>query len=362
MIAFTLCSNNYLPMARALGESFLRHNPSHTFVIGLVDTKDPKVDYDSFAPLEVIAVGDIGISRLSDMVVSYTIIELNTAVKPFLFTHLFNRLLRENAPNPKVCYLDPDIIVFSSLKGIEDTLDSCNVLLTPHLLSPAPQVGGLFAEQIFLNYGIYNLGFCGMRWSETTRQILAWWSERLAEHCKEQVEKGIFVDQLWMNHAPIFFGGVEISRNPCLNVAYWNLHERKLSRKEGVWHVNDTLPLQFYHFSSFQFYHADSLGRYSTRFSLNNRPEMRPLFDEYRTRLRDLGFEAFKKIPCTFVTLRDEFEARQRREYYLKHPFRMVFDYWRNPRRLVKAVGRALRKGNKSSAPVDASSFSSSAK
>jgi len=36
-LAFTICSANYLAQAIALGDSLLQHNPSYTFVIGLVD-------------------------------------------------------------------------------------------------------------------------------------------------------------------------------------------------------------------------------------------------------------------------------------------------------------------------------------
>ena len=36
-IIFTICSNNYLAQAKALGDSVLQTNPDYTFFIGLVD-------------------------------------------------------------------------------------------------------------------------------------------------------------------------------------------------------------------------------------------------------------------------------------------------------------------------------------
>lgn len=341
MIVFTICSNNYLPMARVWGESMFRYNPNVTVIIGLVDLPDPAIDYRALGPFEFLPLRDIGIPDLEGMILRYSIVELNTAVKPFYFSYLFQRLVAIEDTHAKVCYFDPDIQIFSSLESIERSLDVANVLLTPHLLSPVKPDGGTVGEHTFLNYGIYNLGFCGMRWGGTTGRVLEWWSERMVELCKAQVEKGMFVDQLWMNHAPIFFDGIEVSRNPCLNVAYWNLHERHLQRREGVWYVNDLAPLQFYHFSSFQFNEPDSLGRYSTRYSLKNRPEMRPLFEEYRVQLLEYEYVRFRKIPCAYVQLRAEWVVRQKGEFYKKHPFRLLVDYRNRPFRLLQALVRA---------------------
>lgn len=330
-------------MARTWGESLLRHNPDVSVVIGLVDKLDPQIDYRGLGPFEIIPAHEIGITDFEAMLLRYSIIELNTAVKPFYFQFLFQRLIKAGVANPKVCYFDPDIVVFARLTPIEHSLDHVSILLTPHLLSPIPLMDDDFGEHLYLNYGIYNLGFCGLRWSRKTERMLEWWSERLTEHCLAQVERGIFVDQLWINHVPIFFEEVEVSPNPGFNVAYWNLHERHLERRDGIWFVNKTVPLVFYHFSSFQYDNPESLGRHSTRYSMKNRPEMRPLFDEYRQHLAANHFERFRTIPCTFVQLRDDRLQHERRQYYLRHPFEMLLNYWKEPVRLGTALGRAIR-------------------
>src|SRR5712691_5442278 len=113
MIAFTLCSNNYLPMARALGESFLRQSPDSRFIIGLVDLLDREVDYVSFRPLEILPVSELGIVDFDDMVLRYSIVELNTAVKPFYFRFLFEKYSAQK--DLKICYFDPDTCIYSSL-------------------------------------------------------------------------------------------------------------------------------------------------------------------------------------------------------------------------------------------------------
>src|SRR5678816_754382 len=127
VIAFTVCSNNYLPMARILGDSLLRHNPNIQFVIGLVDLPDPGIDYLEFAPFEVLPAHEIGIPDFDGMVLNYSIVELNTAVKPFYFSHLFKRHLDHD--DLKVCYFDPDISVYAPLDPIVESLSTSTVLL-----------------------------------------------------------------------------------------------------------------------------------------------------------------------------------------------------------------------------------------
>jgi hypothetical protein len=342
VIAFTLCSNNYLAMACTWGESMLRQNPHVKVVIGLVDQFDPEIDYPALGAFEIIPAHEIGIPDFDAMLLRYAIIELNTSVKPFYFKFLFQRQIKAGIPYPKVCYFDPDIFVFACLDPIEKSLDHASILLTPHLLTPVPLMNDGFGEHLYLNYGIYNLGFCGLKWSPETERMLDWWAERLTEHCLARVEQGIFVDQLWINHVPIFFKEVEVSQSVGLNVAYWNLHERQLERRDGVWYVNKDVPLIFFHFSSFEFDNPDSLGRHSIRYSMQNRPEMRPFFNEYRDKLVSRGFKRFKSIPCAYVLIRDEELARRNRAFYLKHPFRLIADYWKSPGRLLVALAKSL--------------------
>src|SRR5678810_880006 len=91
MIAFTIFSNNYLPKARILGESILRHNPGVRFIIGLVDLRDETIDYQALGPCEILPVDEIGIPKFDEMVLRYDLVDLNTAVKPFYFRYLFDR-------------------------------------------------------------------------------------------------------------------------------------------------------------------------------------------------------------------------------------------------------------------------------
>jgi hypothetical protein len=61
----------------------------------------------------------------------------------------------------------------------------------------------------------------------------------------------LYVDQRWLDLLAASSYTVGVVRDPGFNVAYWNLHERKLALDDnGTWSVNKQ-PLKFFHFSGF---------------------------------------------------------------------------------------------------------------
>jgi len=316
-VVFTLCSNNYLAQAKTLGDSVVEHNPGYQFVIGLVDRKRDDIDYDFLRPHRIIEVGEVGIPNFSELCKRYGIIELNTAVKPFVFQYLF-----ENYDDLQgAIYLDPDIMVFNSLDAIYGELEEHSLVLTPHALTPVPLDGQRPQENVFLAYGIYNLGFIAVANVPEGRRFLAWWSERTFHFGDISAEKGLFVDQLWLNLATVFFEKVKVSYDPGRNVAYWNLHERNISRENGVLTVNEKFPLVFYHFSSYNFANASRMSPHQDRFSFETRPDVAELFEIYRKNVAANKHDYFSGIECHYVIERKQYlETTQRnRELAKKH-------------------------------------------
>ena len=308
-LAFTLCSNNYLAQAKTLGDSLIEHNPKYEFVIGLVDRKRDDIDYDFFLPHRIIEVEQVGIPNFGELCKRYGIIELNTAVKPFLFQHL----LKNNPDVPGVIYLDPDIMVFNSLDTVFEDLDRHSLVLTPHALSPIPLDDHKPQENVFLAYGIYNLGFIAVANVPEGRKFLDWWGERTFNFGEISPEKGLFVDQLWLNLATVFFDNVKVSSNPGLNVSYWNLHERNISSKDDAFVVNEKFPLVFYHFSSYKPSDSSRMSPYQDRYSFETRPDVAELFDIYNKNLGANKHDYFCKIECHYVMERNEYLEAERR-------------------------------------------------
>jgi hypothetical protein len=310
-IAFTICSNNYLSKACILGESLLRHNPATRFVIGLVDRKSPQIDYGSMRPFTILPVDEVEIPNFGEMLSRYARLELFTAVKPFYFRHLFRESAGED--NVVVSYLDPDIKVYGGFTTLCEAMETHNLMLTPHILTPIPIDGRWPAERGFLKYGLYNLGFCAIRANPEGCRAVDWWCDRLARDCRIDAGDGLFLDQLWMNLAPIFFKDVEICRHPGYNVAYWNLHERKLQCRDGIWYVNNHFPLVFYHFSQFQPEASEHIGRSTnTRFTRSDRPEMAALLDEYHEDLLRHNARLPKSVPWAYSAPENQAERSGR--------------------------------------------------
>lgn len=335
MIAFTLCSNNYLPKARILVESIRQHNPEVRIVLGLVDQPDSGIDYKALGAVEIVPVEDIGIPDFDEMVMRYDLVDLNTAVKPFYFRYLFENHADE--PDLKIAYFDPDIEVYAGFGPIEDALSQADVLLTPHVLSPIDDDGKHPSEHAFLAFGLYNLGFCAMRRSPAAEKVIRWWSAHLMADCRYDPRKGMFVDQAWMDLAPIFFEEVEVIRHPGLNVAYWNLHERQLTLREGAWQINDRWPLVFFHFSDLVVSDSDAITKTATRFTLTDRPELKPLFQEYRAKLAAYDLQSFRSIPCAYVARRSDRIRQEEGMFWRRHPLQF----------LIALIKRCLPKGVK---------------
>jgi len=299
---FTLCSTNYLAQARVLGDSLLRWNPGIRFVVGLVDRLETRLPGVIPEEWEVLEVEQLGIAAFDEMCRRYDILELNTAVKPFYFQHFLKSDRVE-----RVIYLDPDIMVFDSLGPIENSLRQASLVLTPHALTPLPAEppvgtfivdGRRVSERLFLSTGVYNLGFLGVARSSESARCLAWWRERVQLSCLAERAYGLFVDQLWMNLAPVFFDHVEVLRHPGCNVAYWNLHERRLHEGNGGYRVNEADSLVFYHFSAYNPFRPNEICRWLPNLTLADRPDLAPLFETYRKALLDAGYETLRTIPC----------------------------------------------------------------
>jgi glycosyltransferase involved in cell wall biosynthesis len=238
---FTICSNNYVPMARVLLESARRHHPEAALYLCLADERLADA---GFYPgiCEVVTADALAIPDFREFAFRYDIMEFNTALKPFMFRHLLER------GHDRVVYLDPDIEVFAPLEDVFHQLDEgASFVLTPHLTQPAEREA--FPDDIgIMRAGAYNLGFLGVGACDEADRILRWWSRRLLHECVNEPDRGIFVDQKFMDLVPGFADGARILRNTAYNAAYWNLHQRTLGGAPGQW-LMDGAPLRFFHFS-----------------------------------------------------------------------------------------------------------------
>jgi glycosyltransferase involved in cell wall biosynthesis len=262
-IYFTSVNNAYLTKAAVLARSLKAFNPSAWFVLSLLDEVVPEAldavgnPFDEVLSLREILPGGV-VDR--SWIFQHTVVEACTAVKPSVAA-----MLLERPDVVSVTYLDPDINVYSSFSQLEQLLDEQSVVLTPHVTSPALDRADVLDHEVSsLRHGAYNLGFFAVSDSESARQFLAWWAERMRHYCVDDLAGGLFTDQKWIDLAPGLFSGVHVLRDSGHNVATWNIRHREIQEcSDGTIEVNGDR-LVFAHFSGFDSgNHATMLSRYA---------------------------------------------------------------------------------------------------
>ncbi len=281
----TIIARNYAAHARVLARSFAETHPDGHCSVLVIDEPEGHLD-PANEPFELIRLDQIGLPDAERMATVYDVVELSTAVKPWLLRHLLDRDGVE-----AVTYLDPDIRVVDSLAEIERRSLEHGGVLTPHLTSPLPRDGRKPSEEDIMIAGSYNLGFISLgAGGEIAGPLLDWWSERLENECLIDPANGLFVDQRWIDLVPGMWPGISILRDPAYNVAYWNLPYRRLEIDGDGYRV-DGEPLRFFHFSGYDPRRPNELSKHQTRIKLRDDPALSRICDEYREDLRDAGFE-----------------------------------------------------------------------
>ncbi len=176
-----------------------------------------------------------------------------------------------------------------------------DILLTPHFSTPLPDATRLTTERDVLRSGIYNAGFLALKNTENSKAFLEWWAGHMQTECYYNFAEGMGVDQIWLNLVPLFFDKAGILHNKGANVAYWNLHERKLSVVDRVIMVNETVPLLFLHISGYRFTEPGNLSHHQNRFDLKDLPVLTDLLYQYRQEVMLNGYEKYTILSCAFA-------------------------------------------------------------
>lgn len=299
---FTICAQNMLPNAIILGRSLRKHHSGSSFTIYLCD-KQMEIDFD-LVGFPLVRLDQLSIPRIEEMIQRYSITELCTSIKPHCFIRelgfhpddvLDDLLRRSSSPSEvagtAVVYLDPDTEVWSPLLEMKNLLDEGSpAVLTPHIVEPSSSPE--FTDQHFLRYGIFNSGFLALAKQIEVFYFLHWWEEKLEELCVIDLPAGLFVDQKWVDYLPAFVDHVSVLRHPGYNVAYWNLHERRVKLSD-LPTVNGE-QLRLVHFSGFDENGSTSISRHSKTWTTNNSFGFGAIVESYRQKLAAAEFEAWK--------------------------------------------------------------------
>lgn len=319
-IAFTSAAINYLPKVRKLFASLRKHHPEFELVMALSDGRPEGLDLSREDFDRIISVDDLdNVPDKLRWVYFHTIVELSTAIKPFVL----QRLLDEPGV-ARVIYFDPDMVVFDRLDDMLAELDAGNVALTPHQTMPEESVDAIRDNEISsLKHGIYNLGFLGVRPTDEGKRFAKWWGDRIYHFCVADIPGGLFTDQRWVDFAPAFFDGVRILKSSRFNVATWNLTTREMEGNQARGFRVDGRPLGFYHFTGFD----SGAHRVMAEKNAPGNESVRSLVDWYQNETRFDGDDPLSSVAWKYGQYSDGSKIPQehRRLYRARPDLQAVF-------------------------------------
>jgi glycosyltransferase involved in cell wall biosynthesis len=334
----TIIAKNYVAHARVLARSLKATDPQARLWTLIIDDFERYIDPER-EPFDILTPADVGCEPFLQMAVRYSVLELSTAVKPWLLRHL---MAQTGGP---VTYLDPDIKVFGSLARLDALAHEHGLVLTPHNNEPIPSDGRRPGQIDIMIAGVYNLGYVTLAPRPEIERLLDWWADRLVRDCRVDPVWGYFVDQRWFDLAPGLVSDLAILRDSEFNVAYWNLHSRALTRDGGRYMVGDR-PLAFFHFSGFDPAHPLVLSRHQDRTDVAAHPALEQILAEYAAEVLAEGHAVSREWPYTYgalgdgvqldATVRGLYDAflddRERRGEEAPSPFSIegaqAFDVW----------------------------------
>jgi len=315
---FTIVTKSHLAFARAMASQLKKIHPDLPLVVFLADNPDGCFD-PAAEPFPVIPLGDfLPAHLLETMPAYYTVSEFCNALKGFAHLHLWSKTGLE-----RWLYLDADIFICGSFDRVFSALNGHAILLTPHILLPGRLARTETIERNILKYGLYNGGCVGICKTPSAREFLEWWMERLTKLCLANVP-GLYHDQAWLNFVPLLFGEVNILRDPEVNIAYWNLHERHLQLVAEESATVDGNRVPFLHLSGWDWHKPEIVSRWFSPASGNeSQPVWQHLTQRFLQILFESGINETSRWPYSFAKAEDGtvLTPEMRRAYWnrLKH-------------------------------------------
>lgn len=290
MIGCSIVARNYLPYARVVAAGWRRAHPHAPFCVLLLDGDHTDGAAEEFA---VVVPEDLGLSPagLAQLRGIYGVAEINSALKPHLLRHLLDE------GSDAVIYLDADTDVLGALDDVAELVLRDGVALTPHVLHSLPLDGMSPSELELERGGLYNSGSIAV--GQEDRRFLEWWASRTRRDCLFAEDEGLHADQRCLDWVPVYFRhGVQ--RDPTLNVAQWNLHERHVDRDDATFLVGDA-PLRTFHFAGYDPQRPDQVTRYRWDGPLRGLRERNPALTDlcraYGAKLIAAGYRQARSTP-----------------------------------------------------------------
>jgi hypothetical protein len=271
----TIGSTEYEPMVNLLVNSFFKFHPKSRFIIFSGDEYNLKNIHETL---------NLEFRKLDFGTVSGSKRLLYSRVKP----SVLRSLMEEGWQS--VIFLDPDMLVMSSLDEVIDLVEKNSLTLTPHILNLNEENSIENFDKVLLNVGMFNAGFIGLSQSQKVLDFLRWWESRTSEHGIMLPNSDFYFDQRWLDLAPGYVEKCFILRDPGVNVAYFNLSNRRTQIKNGSYVINGS-KLKLIHFSGFDPEILPNSNIYFSQVPISNFGLLESVFRLYADKLLALSWK-----------------------------------------------------------------------
>mgnify|MGYP000076496819 CR=1 FL=1 len=265
MRLLTVSTVSYLYQVSVLFSSARHVHPEFKLTVLVSDCTPEAIDPIKISlgsDVEVLCTSDLApyFDFVEDMRSYYSTLEFCSALKVLGSAYILKK-------EQSCLFLDPDMIILDNLNEAIFSLPG-DLVVSCHTFSPYP-IDGESPEDIELCYsGHINGGLLYSRRGLNNNLALDWLVEKTKNQWFLAPELGMYADQQWLTALPYFFrDNTSIVSDRGVNVAYWNLHERQLTRNKDTSKVNlvSGESLRLMHFSGFMIPSNGKISKHTHR-------------------------------------------------------------------------------------------------
>jgi len=239
----TYFDKNYLLKGLCLLSSFFKYHPQCKFWVLCFDDYTLKI----IKKLKIKGVVPIALAdfekddpQLLVAKKSRSQVEYCWTATPCLPLYIFRR----NMEIQKVVYLDADLFFYSKIDSAFEELGEKSIFTVEHRFSSGQKYR-------ILTSGRFNVGFQIYRNNQESVACLGRWRKQCLAWCFKQLKEGKYGDQIYLDDWPKLYPNLVISQNLGIDAAPWNIHQYRLSKRDGKIYINSN-ELICYHFHQFE--------------------------------------------------------------------------------------------------------------
>jgi len=205
----------------------------------------------------------------------------------------FVKFLMKECHYHQVLHVGADMLFYSAADWVFDAYKEEDTAACPHACAPYPTKPDQRAQDLQVHLtGQLNSDFVLYNAYQATVDFLDWQAARHAEVFGVDLANGYFFDQVWLSFLP-YYTNCKIIKDPRLNVAYYNLHERAIIRTDtdAYWVRLTETPNLLYQLVCFQFsgFEPVSLSKYNLNLEILTADVVK-LSLEYQQKLEEAGW------------------------------------------------------------------------